>query len=166
MRFLCVPRERLSTFGPSDSLSRPRTENQLPEPVSQFFATGRTDPATLQEKPLVENGVQPLGALARTGDWLLKPLMRSWSPKGELPKESHPWNVRRLKHSSINNIDRTQGVTIEGSNNNKMGRWGFLYEINWFPGSWKDYVLLEVKNDGEVWHVGWLIEGGNKPTVF
>lgn len=102
--------------------------------------------------------VQPLGWLAKFADILMVPFMYVISGTlKETPQRGHRWNNKRLSQSDVKNLDISIMVHCKGMDRAMRSRWLFLFHIP-ILGGWRNYVVLETKNDMIDWHVGYIAD--------
>ncbi len=107
--------------------------------------------------------IEKVPSYFRVFDYLLFPLM--WVLCGfkfELPQESHRWHMRNYP---LIRVPKDKFVKITGDDPSKHAAKGFpFFHIPLF-GGWKKYIILEVKNYGKFWNVGWIVEFKNGPEA-
>lgn len=88
-------------------------------------------------------------------DYLLFPFM--WIICGfnfELPQETHRWHMMNFPNIDV---PKNKSVVIKGDDNSKYSAKGFPFFHMPIFGGWKNYVILEAKDFGKFWNVGWVV---------
>lgn len=99
--------------------------------------------------------VPPLGLVARILDVLMVPIMYLVSGTiREEPQRTHKWNNKKLTLNEGNHLGSEGMVHCIGLRNIRV--WKVFFHIP-ILGGWRNYVVLEPQDDGQRWHVGWVL---------
>ena len=104
--------------------------------------------------------IKKVSAYFRILDYLMMPLM--WVLCGfglELPQETHRWHMRNYP---IIKVPKDKLVKIQGDDPSKYAAKGFPFYHIPLLGGWKNYIILEAKNYGRYWNIGWIVEFKNQ----